>query len=420
MEDPKIKRLSDAQFRAEEEKKQSTRFFWWMFWISLALMVGSAVLFFWHHGPWFVWEGSVNVELLASLGEFIGGVLGSLIAAVSIFMVVKTLHAQVDANAKTEDNNKTEIQLNKQQLFDNKFQVLYEQYKDAIAAYGPGHQGGKQNLEAVAANFLAQPFTCDLVYSLRVKSAVKLFEEFYARNRMCCSVHFRVLYQLIRFIDSGEIEDEDRVIYAKSIRGQLSDGEMALLRYNCMTPNGFAMQRYVNHYNLLKHVPLMSLFEFKRWANKIPDIHEKAALDATFITLRKMMKNHNENDAPMEITYEISLRYKIIMVFEQGHRCMIFRVEENKKAKSGGPVKHPYTENALKKIGDAELLPLFSAFLYETFITSNFGLFENAPNSVHSPIEVEKTKDSFIFEIEVKGPQRLVLSQDQYTPAARN
>jgi hypothetical protein len=45
-------------------------------------------------------------------------------------------------------------------------------------------------------------------------------------------------------------------------------------------------------------------------------------------------------------------------------------------------------------------------YLKETFLNSNFGLFENAPNCVHTPIEVENTTpDSFIFEIEVKGPQ---------------
>lgn len=419
MENQPITLLTEAQYKAKGEKRKSTRFFWWMFGVSVLLIVASSVLFFWHHGPWFLWKSSVNIDLLASLGEFVGGVLGSLIAAVSIFMVVKTLHAQVDSNANMEDTNKKIISLNTQQLFDNKFQVLYAQYNDAVAAYEGSSKTGKQNLEAVAAGFLAQSFKNDLVYSLRVKAAVKLFEEFYAKNRACCSVHFRVLYQLVRFIDKGDIEDDDRKVYLKSVRGQLTDGEMSLLRYNCLTPNGKAMQQYVNHFNLLKHIPLMSLLEFKKWADKVPDKHQQAALDSMFITLRKMMKENNENDEPNKIQYEVSSRYQVFMEFERWHRCMIFRLEENKKAKSGGPVKHPYAEAALKRIGDKELPDLFSAFLYETFITSNFGLFENAPNSVHSFIEVEDTADSFVFEIEVKGPQRLVLSQSQYTPLSR-
>lgn len=159
----------------------------------------SSFLFFWRQGRWFDWSASVNVDLLAAWGSFIGGVLGTLVAAISIFMVVKTLHAQVDANANMEDTNKKMITLNTQQLFDNKFQVLYSQYCDAVAAYEGESDNAKQNLEAVAAEFLTMPFNNDLFYSLRVKAAVKVFEEFYAKNRACCSVHFRVLYQLVRF-----------------------------------------------------------------------------------------------------------------------------------------------------------------------------------------------------------------------------
>ena len=421
MENPRIKPLTEAQFKAQREKKTSSKFFWWMFGISIGLIAASSCLFFWHNVSWFIWSGSIDSGLLASLGTFVGGILGTLITALSVYMLVKTLHTQVDANANMEDTNKKMIELNKQQLFDNKFQVLYAQYNDAVSAYDGSSKSGKQNLEAATWDLLTKhPFNNNLVYSLRIKAAVKVFEEFYAKNRASCSVHFRVLYQLMRFIDRGDIEENDRVIYVKSVRGQLTDGEMALLRYNCLTPNGKAMQQYVNHFNLLKHVPLMNLLEFKQWADKVPDKHKRAALDTTFITLRKMMKELNGNDEPTESNYDVSSRFLIKIEFEQGHRCMIFRLEENKKAKSGGPVKHPYAESALKAIGNKELPSLFYAFLYETFIVSNFGRYENVQNCVHAPIEVENTTNNFIFEIMVKGPNRLVLSQSQYTPSTRN
>lgn len=59
---------------------------------------------------------------------------------------------------------------------------------------------------------------------------------------------------------------------------------------------------------------------------------------------------------------------------------------------------------------------LFYSYLHEAFITSNFGLFGNLQNCVHAPIIVENNADSFIFEIEVKGPNRLVLSMGQMSP----
>ena len=414
MEDRDYKCQTEAQSKAEGEKKTSIHFFWWMFCISLFLIIASSILFFWRHGKWFEWSYPVNSDLLGTLGDFVGGIIGTLIAAFSILILVKTLHAQVDANADMKDTNEEMIKLNKQQLFDNKFQVLYAQYKDAASGYGKTSQNGKTDMEATARAFLTQAFKCNLVYSLRVKTAVKMFEEFYAQNRMFCSVHFRVLYQLMRLIDKGDIEEEDRVIYAKSVRGQLTDGEMALLRYNCMTTNGKAMQNYVNHFDLLKHVPLMSLLEFKKWADKVQDDHQRAALDSTFSSLRRIMIDQNNDDSESEIIHEISSRFLIKIAYERGHHCMIFRLEENKKAKQGGPVKHPYAEAALKTIGNKELPDLFSAFLYDLFLTSNFYLYDNVSNCVHSHIEVENTSNYFIFEIVVKGPKRLVLSQRQY------
>lgn len=413
MNNRSIKRATSAQSEAEVEKKKTFKVFWWLLVCSLVAIFLSVLLLSWHQGKWFVWEASVNSELLGSLGDFVGGVLGTLIAVFSILMLVKTLHAQVDANADMKDTNQEMIKINKQQLFDNKFQVLYTQYKDAVAGYGSNSQGGKIDMEATAQKLLNQSFSCNLVYSLKVKTAVKVFEEFYAQNRVCCSLHFRVLYQLMRLINEGDIEDDDKAIYAKSIRGQLTDGEMAMLRYNCMTTNGRAMQVYVNRYDYLKHVPLMNLLEFKNWSSKVKDDHQLAALDSMFSSLRRIIIIQNQVDPASETPLVVSPRFVIKIIYESEHRCMVLRFEENKKAKSGGPVKHPYAEAALKTIGNKELPSLFQAFLYEVFLTSNFGLYGNAPNCVHSHIEVENTPSSFVFEIEVKGPNRLIISDSQ-------
>ena len=419
MENRQIKQITEAQIEARTEKHKSRRRFQIVFWCSLALIVLAFFLFLRKQVVLFRWDLPVDSDLLVSVAEFVSGILGTLLAVFSIWMLVETLNAQIDANAEVKDANKDLTTVNHQQLFDNKFQVYYAQYKDAVAGYGNSGIGGKTDLEKVAADFVAQPFTSGLVYGLRVRAAVKVFEEFYAQNRMACSVHFRVLYLLVRFVEEGKINEEDRVLYVKSIRGQLTQGELVMLRYNCLTDLGEAMRKYVNHFNLLKHVSFMSLLEFKGWSGKLSNEHEKASLDAMFIALRKMMKEMNDVDDEVECKYDLSPLYQIIVRFETNHQLMVFRLEKNKKARFGGPVKHPYAEVALKKIGDKELPSLFSAFLYESFLTSNFGLFENAPNCVHTPIEVLNDSDSFIFEIQVKDPRRLVLSQDQFTPSSR-
>ena len=108
------------------------------------------------------------------------------------------------------------------------------------------------------------------------------------------SVHFRNLYLLVKMIGETDNVDEggnimlkevDRVTYAKSIRGQLSEGEMLFLRYNCLTDRGDKMKPLVNQFNLLKHLPIMSLLEFRAHRNKISSQREINTLDSHFIIL---------------------------------------------------------------------------------------------------------------------------------------
>ncbi len=277
---------------------------------------------------------------------------------------------------------------------------------------------GRQALESLVAPFIAAPFSNKLVYKKRVIASVREFEAFYAGNREQLAVHFCELYQLARLVAESDIDEEDRVLYAKCIRGQLSDGELVILRYNCITDNGYAMRRFVNHFNLLKHLPLMSLFEFRTWADMLPDKHMRSALDSAFITLRKIMKEGNYSDEAVTLQdIELSSRYVIKKSYNEGHTCMIFRLEEDKQHKGAAGVKRPHAEKALDIIGTDEMPELFYSFLHESFITGNFGLYGNPSNCVHNPIVVVDDQNTFIFEIEVKGPRKLVLSENQMYPA---
>lgn len=75
------------------------------------------------------------------------------------------------------------------------------------------------------------------------------------------------------------------------------------------------------------------------------------------------------------------------------------KIEEIQKAlKDGG--------NIIKSRDDRVLI-----------LVGNFRLFGNPSDCVHEPIPVEDSNDSFIFEIEVKGPRKLVLAENQMYPA---
>lgn len=423
--DGQITEIHPEKEKAERENKRVLSSFVKVSIASGIVIVIAFVFFVWNTVDWFKWDKSVNSDLLGTFGDFIGGILGTIIAIYSIYMLVKTLQNQVDSNANmkiTNDEivrtNGVIIDLDTLQLFDNKFQIFFNQYKDAIASYDATGKNGRQKLEQLVEGFIKQDFSNNQDYKRKNKAAVNLYEDFYSKNRRELSIHFRLLYLLVRLLAEADIEEYDRVQYAKCVRGQLSDGEMILLRYNCQTQNGKAMRTYVNHFNLLKHIPMMSMLEFRKWKDLIKDSNERSALDSLFITLRKMMTSGLDKDEVFGMEYELSSRYKFIITYSDGFKEMTLSLEEDKHKRVGGGMKRPYAEKALDRIGALQLPPLFYAFLHESFITGNFGLYNNSSDCVKKPTIILNNADNLHFEIKVQSSIRLVLSAHQVEAVA--
>ena len=300
MEDLKIDKISiaDINSTAQKEKHSAQQAWGWLIAICILIVVVSFVFFMWKIPP-LDNNKTIDHDRFGTFGDFIGGFLGTIVAIFSVYFLVRTLHSQIKSNVDTQNSNNSVITLNEKllelnnfQLFDNQFQTLYKQYLNAINNYSyiiddKNVLTGRRAFEKKVSDFLDQQFNNGLEYNRRSKAAVSLFEDFYAENRIECSVHLRILYLLVNLIAEADIDEHNRVVYAKCIRGQLSEGELAILRYHCMTDTGEKMQHYVNHFNLLKHLPLMIIFEFRQWHDTIKDEQSQSALDSLFIFLKK-------------------------------------------------------------------------------------------------------------------------------------
>ena len=68
--------------------------------------------------------------------------------------------------------------------------------------------------------------------------------------------YFRHLYRIFKYVDSTElIEDNERYDYACIVRSQLSDYELVMLFYNCLTSNGRAkFKPLVEKYAIFKNL----------------------------------------------------------------------------------------------------------------------------------------------------------------------
>lgn len=423
MEDYKIKPLSEEDMKAQEDKKSAGSVWLLLIIVSVVLVIITVFFFVWNQ-PRFLYYETINHDLFGTFGDFVGGFIGTIVAVFSVYFLVQTLRSQIDSNAETVKSNRSLMEsneklliLNNLQLFDNQFQSVYNQYLLAIDSYRIDKNiTGRKALEQLVKEFLKQDFETALEYKRRSQKAVTMFDDFYAENRTECSVHFRVLYLLVCLIAEADIDEESRVMYAKCIRGQLSEGEMAVIRYNCMTANGTKMQQFINQFNLLKHLPLMSIFEFRQWKSIIEKEELLSAIDTLFIALKKGMTNLNDLDDTKRNIHEVSTRYKIDYGFEENHRKFTLKVSQIKEHKKGGGVKRPLAEKAFDCLNEEQLTELFEAFLHEAFITGSFGIYNSNDCKVCPSKILKNDKDEFVFEIAVIKDKKLVLAERQVVP----
>ena len=422
MEDFKINEFSKEEKKALEEKSSANRAWIWLIGICVIICLFAVIVFTWKQ-PVFYFHESIDHNVFGTLGDFVGGLLGTIVAVFSVYFLVRTLHSQIDSNTENAKSNRSVIdsndkllELNNLQLFDNQFQILYSQYLNAVNSYKEGTDSGRKALESKVKKFLSSEFENGLEFKRRSKAAVSEFEDFYAENRTEFSVHFRVLYLLVKLIAEADIKDEDRVVYAKCIRGQLSEGELAILRYNCMTNNGKKMQPFVNHFNLLKHLQLMTLFEFRKWKNTIEKEELLSALDSLFITIKKGIINLNDNLGECSAYIEVSTRYKISYNFNEEHNRFLFIIEKKKEHKNGGGVKRPLTEKVLDCLCEEQLTELFEAFLYESFVTGSFGLYNGEECKIGPDNVIKNTNEEYVVNIPIEKTKKIVLAERQMVP----
>ncbi|MDC9826296.1 putative phage abortive infection protein [Devosia sp. ZB163] len=88
--------------------------------------------------------------------------------------------------------------------------------------------------------------------------AAKAYEAFYAESSHDLGHYFRMLYNVIKFVDQSDVTDKR--FYAQIVRAQLSDIEANLQLYNCISPRAAKMRVLVERYHLLKYVDPRQLF----------------------------------------------------------------------------------------------------------------------------------------------------------------
>ena len=406
-----------------------------LFWgiIITCILISGVMIFLFSLNRYFDNEYPVDNGLFGTYGDFIGGVVGTIVAFYSAFLLVKTLQSQESVNKSViETNDRISIASGKElyntllEVFNNKFERFMACYQNAIDNYVIEKNNevltGRKAFEKIASEFINNDFTNNNDYLRRTQSAISEYMDFYSNNRLYLAVHFRMLYLLTSLVSTSGLETNDKVLYAKLIRGQLSESEMTMLRYNCHSEYGMKMQVYCNEFNLIKHLPIMQLLEFRQHYNIIKDKVEKAGgenlrelvvgLDTMFITLRKYAKIMFDEDPAKERMYDKCKGYTITMsVSEDKKKFILTLIKDQNVERRGGGTGLSATEKALDCFTKNQLNELFRDYLNELFYASNYYQY-NGKKSVKKG-NISQKDGKYLFTLTIESDKRLALSFKQ-------
>lgn len=361
------------------KKKKEKVFPFSLFWIEiLCLFIGgiSLVLFCIGRTLFNIGE-TIDNEVWGQFGDFIGGVVGTLISYISVRLLVRNLREQMKSNQQQAESNSQNARVLELQQFNEMFKLLFSQYQDAIANYRYEHNlTGKKAISAITKDIMQHGETINGgSYKNREDAALKIYDSFYVNYHEVAPVHFRILYRIFQLIDEAEISEVQRRDVAKIMRCQLSEEELFLLRYNCKSLYGVNMRLYLNRYNLQKHLPILSLLEFSPFRNALSDDTQRNRLNTELSVIRKAMRDLFLRQDNQQKVFEkvYTPRYRIrIEVSADNHS---FKLELTKNENNIISPIDTDIDVVLETLGHDNINLLLYDFVCEVFVYSNFSLY---------------------------------------------
>lgn len=347
-------------------------------------------------------QAPIDHDIWGAYGDFIGGVLGTLLSVLSIILVVRTfLYQQV----VTEDNKK---QLETQRFNDLFFELLghYHRIVNNMTEVLTFHkeENGKVTDEEmtyqdkeifdVKKRELQETFVESASFRLNNKHALNKYMEYYVKNSAKLSPYFRVLYRMYDLIDKANIAEDDKKNYIKILRCQLSESELFFIRYNAMSYYGRNSIQYLNKYHILKHLPAFEMLEFKMYWKDLTDL-ERVGINILFQHLSVKIREGLEYRSSKVTLEEDFIKYKYHISIHEGN-SLTLRLDVDKLRKN---VFRDF--NALESYTPEQLAGLMNAFLMELFVYSNFNRYNPNTELLSPSISSKRNKITITCRIRV-------------------
>lgn len=254
-------------------------------------------------------------DKLGQFGDFFGGVLNPLLSFMALLGVLYTIRTQGKElkEAREETRIANRIQDKQTAVFERQnFESVFFRLLDVHSKIAErirnmksvmGENGFERTVEQVLTSYryanedLAeaqrsaskpQYEAIDAVEKTEQPLFQRAFDEGVNPNiRVMLSQYYRNIYQILKLVDGFKVVGDDQGArrstrqvrleyfhkrqYSNILRAQLSDDELKLLFFNCLTVNGAGLKSYVEQYSLLKHLRKSELFGGRQDSFKMYD-----------------------------------------------------------------------------------------------------------------------------------------------------
>ena len=224
--------------------------------LAIATLVGCIV--FYYYNNYFSGPITSNHEKWGQFGDFIGGVLNPLIAfcALIALIIAVILQRSELRDAKDQFAN---------QATDNVFFQMLKLHNDIVdSLYAEGKPNGKSTVYRGRETFVFFhdeliayfPYTKRDDDKTKNEYFTKLYMKLYNEFQSQLGHYFRYLYNIFKFLNSDNVNSENKIFFSKLVRSQLSNYELSILFYNCLSEHGNKkFKPLVEKFALFKNLP---------------------------------------------------------------------------------------------------------------------------------------------------------------------
>lgn len=322
----------------------------------------------WYYENFISNEYPIHLPSAGTVGDFIGGIVGTIFTLVGIFLLYETLQFQ---RKELSESKKVFIK----QQFDNTFFELLRNFNEAIKNIRQATPAGKKfqrQLFDYGQETMQSDFTPERTFFLNRNQALDLYQRFYVDYVGVTSVYFKTLYRIYKVISESEITEKDKISYSKILRAQLTNSELFLIRYNAMTDNGQKSIYYINKYNILKHLSHFELLEFKDWWSKL-DEREKNGLGYIFKEMKEVLNALLNDESTEAVKRDFKKkRYSLRLSSESKSKFIIGLARDTSKNSNRLSIADGFDKFTSKEIEN-----LIEGVVKELIIVSNFNRYNN-------------------------------------------